>query len=423
MAVNKHKIDILQTLLIGEGDHGLDKMAIISLAEAAADPKRWLVTNWGIYVSDGKDDWQFVWNIPATIDPANPIMSLVKTRNNRVWRLIDTPYIMRRFSVIPSADQINIMVCCQLGRRPTHVSPVPLFNQLTRWNVTRGAFHGLGLLDSPPRWEERCDANTCCFMFNTVTEATTRLVNMPYAAIELAGCCLADGSFFVCGGVVEGMGSHVTNRGAIFSGGVWRSTRGVMLIGRHLHQCTLMGDGRVLVTGGLYGKDDQAEIYNPITDDFAQAGVMPLRGLHMHAAVLMPDDRILVCGGRHNNKQKQRGKAACIYDPACKGWFSAGKPYGGDAGTMIIRREREHTAVVINDPVEGECVLVVGGAVREAPNIYVESEMYVIAKDTWKLAPKYDSYKNDVVVRILQAADQQSGFAHQQVYNTVLFGY
>jgi hypothetical protein len=417
MAVNRHKIDILQTLLLAseEGEEGgLDKMAIISLAAAAADPKRWLVTNWGIYTSGG-----------------------IRGNHNsyRSWIRISTPYIMQRFTVIPSLDGINIMVCCQLGERTGH-DPIEriLRGETSQVNILRdwwtvekshGGFCGTGLFDKPNDRVGSRDGNACCYMFNTNTCATTRLTTMPYAAFELAGCCLADGSFFVCGGVMELAREHLTNRGAIFRDGKWIIVKGVMTRGRHLHQCTLMGDGRVLVTGGSYGKDDECEIFDPATGFFTAAGVMPLQGLRMHTAVLMSDDRILVCGGQHNNRQSIQSKAAIIYDPSSGRWSPAGPGLGLGLGlgSMILRRAREHSAVVIDHPIEGECVLVAGGAVMDAPNIYVESEIFVMSKNVWKLAPEYDSYKNDVVIRVLRAAEKLAGFKRQQLYSMVLFGY
>jgi hypothetical protein len=89
---------------------------------------------------------------------------------------------------------------------------------------------------------------------------------------------------------------------------------GDMIKPRFFHTATLLGDGRVLITGGH--SDDggssgtaTAELYDPVTRTFLQTGSMRL-GRAFHHAVLLRDGQVLIVGG--NQKQVR----AELYDPS-----------------------------------------------------------------------------------------------------------
>ena len=126
------------------------------------------------------------------------------------------------------------------------------------------------------------------------------------------------------------------------------------------HTATLLGDGRVLITGGdtddpasnklALGVLRAAEVWDPATGSFVRAGRMAVarRG---HQAALLPDGRVIVVGGSPNltGGFHMRGAATTeIWDPA-SGTFVGGP-------TMASPRERP-TIVTLQDG----SLLVIGG--------------------------------------------------------------
>jgi hypothetical protein len=82
------------------------------------------------------------------------------------------------------------------------------------------------------------------------------------------------------------------------------SRAGSMALGRERHTATLLGDGRVLVVGGVgaRAKDfsdtatPEAEIWDPTTSSFTSAGRDAV-GRALHTATLLQDGRVLIAGG------------------------------------------------------------------------------------------------------------------------------
>ena len=109
---------------------------------------------------------------------------------------------------------------------------------------------------------------------------------------------------------------------------------------RTTHSATLLGDGRVLVTGGRtkiveQGEDaragetvflDSAEIYDPAAGRWSQTGALShARGDHF--AVRLADGRVLVSGGQFLGDSNDEGKRSIevlssseIYDPGTGSW-------------------------------------------------------------------------------------------------------
>lgn len=85
----------------------------------------------------------------------------------------------------------------------------------------------------------------------------------------------------------------------------------------------LLEDGRVLVSGGLRGPNQDAtasaEIYNPTTDQWITTGSMrmPRRD---HALLRLADGRVLAAGGGLSGDQQADERTAEIFDPATGAW-------------------------------------------------------------------------------------------------------
>ena len=118
--------------------------------------------------------------------------------------------------------------------------------------------------------------------------------------------------------------------------GTFQPTAGAQLLGRCLHTATLLGDGRVLITGGVSSgvASASAELFDPVSETFAAAGSMTT-ARRSHTATLLSNGLVLITGG---------GAAATasaeLFDPST-GTFTA-------VGNMISARQR-HFAVRLGD--------------------------------------------------------------------------
>jgi len=110
---------------------------------------------------------------------------------------------------------------------------------------------------------------------------------------------LADGRVLIAGGSrtdSPGAPNYSRTSAEVFDPGP-RTTAALpaMAVARAGHRATMLGDGRVLVTGG-HGTDAKAEVFDPVAGNFALAGTMttPRRE---HTATLLSDGSVLVAGG------------------------------------------------------------------------------------------------------------------------------
>lgn len=126
--------------------------------------------------------------------------------------------------------------------------------------------------------------------------------------------------------------------------------KGPMTTGRFFHTATLLGNGMVLITGGLNqeGPLATAEIYDPTTMTFTATGTMMTTVRIGHTATLLGDGNVLIAGGA-TNFGGAATNAAEIFDPT-GGTFTATNP--------MTAAHSAHTATLLQN---GQ-VLIAGGA-------------------------------------------------------------
>lgn len=122
--------------------------------------------------------------------------------------------------------------------------------------------------------------------------------------------------------------------------GVWQVAN-PMITAREHHTATLLGDGRVLVTGGLgaNGSLANAEVYDPRTSPgvWIATGVMH-HARFGHAATAIGNGRVLVTGGDTGGGATDSDE---VYDASTSSWLSA--------AAMAVPR-RGHTATFLDGP-------------------------------------------------------------------------
>ena len=138
---------------------------------------------------------------------------------------------------------------------------------------------------------------------------------------------------------------------------------------RALHTATLLGHGRVLVTGGQSGFERvaSAEVYDPDGDSWSSIGSMT-RARSAHSATRLSDGTVLVAGGTRDFGQAD--DSAETYDRANNTW--------SDAGRMAVPRAL-HTATRLPD---GR--LLVAGGVGASQRISASAEVFDPSNGTWQ---------------------------------------
>jgi hypothetical protein len=148
------------------------------------------------------------------------------------------------------------------------------------------------------------------------------------------------------------------------STGSWSAT-GDLVEARSGHRATLLLDGNVLVTGGGLAS---AELYDPSTGQWTATG-STLGILVGHSATLLSDGRVLVAGGMAGTGASS---SAEVFDPSTGQWTAAGEMVEGRIG---------HSATLL----PGGKLLVAGGtnSVIDGGEAVASAELYDPATGSW----------------------------------------
>ena len=146
---------------------------------------------------------------------------------------------------------------------------------------------------------------------------------------------LPGGSHVITLTVTDNDGLTASDEVSITIGG-WDAT-GSLNIARASHTATLLPDGKVLVTGGVVGHDgnewmitDTCELYDPATRTWSATGGFEGSPHSFHNAVLLGNGKVLVVGGIASWPDATDGQAAIttdvceLYDPATGTWSITG---------------------------------------------------------------------------------------------------
>ncbi len=152
---------------------------------------------------------------------------------------------------------------------------------------------------------------------------------------------------------------------------------GSLNVARFIHPATLLQDGRVLVSGGTTGTTcpnepsvASSELYDPATGTWAYTGNLP-GSTSAHRQTLLPDGRVLASGGVYSPSSCTGTlflADAALYDPATELWTAT--------GSLTIERVG-HSATLLPDGT----VLIAGGS--STAGQLASAEIYDPATGTW----------------------------------------
>ena len=186
-----------------------------------------------------------------------------------------------------------------------------------------------------------------------------------------AATALPDGNILVEGGCNKGNCGTVAKTAELFnpSTRTWALT-GSLKTGRDYHTATLLGDGRVLVTGGytVQGASNSVEIYDPVTATWSVAASMNY-GRALHSATALSDGRAIVAGGLALYLPSDLSE---IYDPAMNVWSIT--------GSLNTKRAGQKAVLLPNG-----MALVTGGYSYLRPNYFEVSscELFDAVNGSW----------------------------------------
>lgn len=198
----------------------------------------------------------------------------------------------------------------------------------------------------------------------TYDPVTRLLVDRPPSVLyrsEGTATLLPNGKVLLAGGQV---GLGVTNGAELWdpATGTAAATGEPMEFARKLHTATLLADGKVLIAGGLQPDGvtfvQIAEIYDPVTDTFSQAGNMVSVRI-LHQATLLPSNKVLITGGASSGNYVD----AELYTP--------GTGFVAVANSMNVRRLKHRDVRLLDGR-----VLVTGGQNFDVYETVAAMELY-----------------------------------------------
>jgi hypothetical protein len=205
-----------------------------------------------------------------------------------------------------------------------------------------------------------CDNDNTAELFDPGTNAFSTLGKMAVSATcGSTATLLPNGSVLLEGGASTGVAA--SKLAEIYDPATGRFSRtGSMATARSDAQAVLLGDGRVLVAGGDQESDNEvdlnsAEIYNPATGKFTEAGYMETPRTQF-SATLLGNGSVLVAGGSNVG---QFVNSAELYEPATNTFRAT--------GSMTVARASDsdspHTiwTTLYTSPLADGRVLFVGG--------------------------------------------------------------
>jgi N-acetylneuraminic acid mutarotase len=147
-------------------------------------------------------------------------------------------------------------------------------------------------------------------LYDPVTNTWSSAAPMAFARWQHTATLLGDGRVLVTGGQFDPQSTAGRAFAEIYDpvSNTW-STAASMASARSQHTATLLGDGQVLVTGGIGPAD--SELYNPYSNTWSSAGALdtPRR---LQTATLLDNGKVLLVGGNVFSSTP----TAEIYDPA-----------------------------------------------------------------------------------------------------------
>jgi N-acetylneuraminic acid mutarotase len=183
---------------------------------------------------------------------------------------------------------------------------------------------------------------------------------------------LGDGRVLVAGGIDGTTGRSVPNAELYDPKTNAWSPAASMAGRRYAHTATLLKDGRVLIVGGTRSAVDldSTEIYDPTADRWSPGPTLPTPRSG-HSASILADGRVLLAGGEDGTGPTLA--SALFFDPTASRWSSTNQMTTG-----------RHSFAMM--PLKDGRVMAVAGLPGPGPQPGFAAEIFDPARDRWSVA-------------------------------------
>jgi galactose oxidase-like protein len=143
---------------------------------------------------------------------------------------------------------------------------------------------------------------------------TFSLTTTMWSYVDFSATLLMNGKVLFAGGENDGYDFPFRNAWLYDPSTGNLTATGSMTVARYFHAATVLPDGTVLITGGVFHRQS-AELYDPATETFSPIGNM-IWPRTVHTATLLQDGRVLIAGGEWpQDGPKPVNNTAELYTP------------------------------------------------------------------------------------------------------------
>lgn len=198
----------------------------------------------------------------------------------------------------------------------------------------------------------RSDSTRTAESFDPAIGAFTPLAEMLKTRTEHTATLLGDGRILLTGGDETGYTSATQSTTEWYVPATNTFVQGPLLSAiRFRHTATLLNSGKVLITGGEYGRTTPstvfdfhatAELFDPLTNTFSPAGSMATPRA-AHTATLLSSGKVLIAGGVNSNGNINTAE---LYDPATNLFSPAGNLTLARSGHSATRLDNNQVLIL-----------------------------------------------------------------------------
>ncbi len=219
-------------------------------------------------------------------------------------------------------------------------------------------------------------------LYDPTSNTWSDAASMSWARHSYCATLLANGKVLVEGGYGTGNNSLGNLSSAELydpTNNTWTSA-GSMATARSGFRATLLGNGKVLVTGGFNGSYvSGAELYDPVSNIWSSAGSLTTARIR-HTATLLGNGKVLVAGG--SDASNASLSSTELYDPLTNTWSTA--------SSMITPRDSGSATLLGN----GKVLVTGGSATRYVTGMQSSAELYDPVNNTWSATASMASIRD-----------------------------
>lgn len=206
---------------------------------------------------------------------------------------------------------------------------------------------------------------------------------------------LGDGRVLMTGGLPDSTGASTPLKTAVlfdYTTGSFTTTAGDMTVERQQHRNAVLYTGKVLITGGrsaaLAGNLNTAELFDPVLGTFAATHTTMTTFRRLHRVTTLDNGKVLITGGRGGAAVGNNGtlRSAQLYDPADDSFTTL-------ANTMVNFRTNYQATLLYT----GKVLIIggTGGVLSTDANVLNTAELFDPATNSFTATGNMNNARNN----------------------------